>query len=45
MVQALLFAGETSEDMTRMLRMKENLEKAMNDLEAQQKTGKGVIYT
>ena len=40
MLKMLLMAGETSEDMARMLRMKENLERAMKDLEAQQKTGK-----
>lgn len=40
MLKVLLLTGETSEDMARMLRMKENLEKAMKDLEDQQKTGK-----
>ena len=40
MLKVLLLAGETSEDMARMLRMKENLERAMKDLEDQQKTGK-----
>ena len=40
MLKVLLLAGETSEDMAGMLRMKENLEKAMKDLEDQQKTGK-----